>query len=251
MYTFRFILNSFNHKKKIQVRVNVAYDLSPAHRARLYVPGFNLYFSSSCSSIFFFLSIFNPKIISLIVKVLTNAWIKAWFLSFSLSPSLFFEDLLIPNSVTWKSQFCNRAFRLWRSTSRWGCSCTHSTGRTWRARLCPARWGGTGPRWAVRTRHTGPSYRRPAGRRVPTYPRGLRCSDLGTPSLRGTTSWLREVCCQAKTGGTCRSKAAEWQSPRTAVVLVLFGRCPATCHNPQIQRRRGEKKFSCASWWTA
>lgn len=44
MYTFRFILNSFNHKKKIQVRVNVAYDLSPAHRARLYVPGFNLYF---------------------------------------------------------------------------------------------------------------------------------------------------------------------------------------------------------------
>lgn len=201
---------------------------------------------------FFFLSIFNPKIISLIVKVLTNAWIKAWFLSFSLSPSLFFfEDLLIPNSVTWKSQFCNRAFRLWRSTSRWGCSCTHSTGRTWRARLCPARWGGTGPRWAVRTRHTGPSYRRPAGRRVPTYPRGLRCSDLGTPSLRGTTSWLREVCCQAKTGGTCRSKAAEWQSPRTAVVLVLFGRCPATCHNPQIQRRRGEKKFSCASWWTA
>lgn len=90
MYTSRFILNSFNHKKKIQVRVNVAYDLSPAHRARLYVPGFNLYFSSSCSSIFFFLSIFNPKIISLIVKVLTNAWIKAWFLSFSLSPSLFF-----------------------------------------------------------------------------------------------------------------------------------------------------------------
>lgn len=52
MYTFRFILNSFNHKKKIQVRVNVAYDLSPAHPARLYVPGFNLYFFSSCSSIF-------------------------------------------------------------------------------------------------------------------------------------------------------------------------------------------------------
>lgn len=60
MYTFRFILNSFNHKKKIQVRVNVAYDLSPAHRARLYVPGFNLYFSSSCSSIFFYQSL-TPK----------------------------------------------------------------------------------------------------------------------------------------------------------------------------------------------
>lgn len=102
---------------------------------------------------------------------------------------------LNPVSVTWKSQFCNRAFRLWRSTSRWGCSCIHSTGRTWRARLCPARWGGTGPRWAVRTQHSEPSYRRPAGCRVPTYPRGLRCSDLGKPGLRGTTSWLREVCC--------------------------------------------------------
>lgn len=143
-------------------------------------------------------------------------------------------------SVTWKSPFCNRAFRPWRSTSRWGCSCTHSTGRTWRATLCPARWGGTGPGWAVRTRHSGPSCLRPAGRRVPTFPHGLRCSDWGNPGLRGTTSWLQEMCCQAKTGGTSRLKAAEWQSPGTLVVLVPFGCCPATCHNP---KSREEERF--------
>lgn len=107
-------------------------------------------------------------------------------------------------AFTWKSPFCNRASRPWRSTSRWGCSCTRSTGRTWRARLGPARWGGTGPGWAVRTRHSGPSCLRPAGRRVPTFPHGLRCSDWGNPGLRGTTSWLREVRCQTKTGGTSR-----------------------------------------------
>ena len=148
-------------------------------------------------------------------------------------------------SVTWKSPFCNRASRPWRSTSRWGCSCTRSTGRTWRARLGPARWGGTGPGSAVRTRHSGPSCLRPAGRRVPTFPHGLRCSDWGTPGLRGTTSWLREVCCQAKTGG------------RSRVTIPLSCGSPAPVRYPSWHlsqstiQSRGGGDLSRASWWTA
>lgn len=76
---------------------------------------------------------------------------------------------------------------------------------------------------------------------MPTFPHGLRCSDWGNPGLRGTTSWLREVRCQAKTGGTSRPKAAERQSPGFVVVLVLFGGRPGTCHNPQSRAEEGSR----------
>lgn len=136
--------------------------------------------------------------------------------------------------VTWKSPFCNRASRPWRSTSRWGCSCIRSTGRTWRATLCPTRWGGTGPRWAVHTRHSGPSCLRPAGCRVPTFPTGLRFSVWDN---RGTTFWLPLMRCQAKTESSSRSKVPAWQSCGESCSPVTA--YPATCHNPQP---RGEKR---------
>lgn len=90
MYTFRFILNSFNHKKKS--KYGLTWPMTWVQRTELdfMCQALICIFLHPVLLLLFFLSIFNPKIISLIVKVLTNAWIKAWFLSFSLSPSLFF-----------------------------------------------------------------------------------------------------------------------------------------------------------------
>lgn len=149
------------------------------------------------------------------------------------SGSSCFQNFPSALRVTWKSPFCNRASRPWRSTSRWGCSCIRSTGRTWRARLCPTRWGGTGPRWAVRTRHSGPSCLRPAGCRVPTFPTGLRFSDWDS---RGTTFWLRLMRCQTKTESSSRSRVPEWQSCGDSCSPAPA--YPANGHNPQS---RGEK----------
>lgn len=63
-------------------------------------------------------------------------------------------------SLTWKSQFCSKVCHPWKSTSRWGCSCTHSTARTRRATRGPTRSVGSGPGWASRTRRSAPSSRR-------------------------------------------------------------------------------------------
>lgn len=93
------------------------------------------------------------------------------------------------SDLTWKSQFCNRAFRPWRSIFQSGCSYTRSIGRTLHAMRGRERLRGTDPGWASRTPRSAPSFR-PGGDREPTFPNGHRASDWGHTNLCGATSWL-------------------------------------------------------------
>lgn len=60
--------------------------------------------------------------------------------------------------LTWKNLTGNRACLRGKSTFLSGCSYSRSTAHTWCARLGQGRSAGTGPEWAGRILHTGPSW---------------------------------------------------------------------------------------------
>lgn len=110
--------------------------------------------------------------------------------------------------LTWKSQFCNRAFHPLRNISRSGCSYTRSTGHTWRAMHGREHLRGTDPEWASRSPRSAPSFR-PGGDREPTFPNGHRASDWGHTNRCGATSWLLGE------GGYSRANVPSWERVST------------------------------------
>lgn len=106
--------------------------------------------------------------------------------------------------LTWKSQFCNRAFRPLRNIFRSGCSYTRSTGHTSRAMHGREHLRGTDPEWASRSPRSAPSFR-PGGDREPIFPNGHRASDWGHTNRCGATSWLLGE------GGNSRANVPSWE----------------------------------------
>lgn len=138
------------------------------------------------------------------------------------------------SDLTWKSQFCNRAFHPWRNIFRSGCSYTRSTGHTWRAMRGRERSRGTDREWASRTPRSAPSFR-PGGDREPTFPNGHRASDWGHTNRCGATSWLLEE------GGNSRANVPSWERVSTTPRGKHSGRdCYAlylsASWNPQNQK---------------
>lgn len=132
-------------------------------------------------------------------------------------------------TLTWKNHFCNRSCPPCKSIFPLNCTCIHSTGRTWRARLGPRRWAGNDPEWAVRTPHSASSYCCAGGEPVPTFLSGHPRPDRGYTNLRWKTSWLlSENQCKANPPLLCLRRMQK--------VLDLLPQLTTQIDNPRCYR---------------